>query len=384
MQRNDRICHSARSEESQAPQNDRIGAAEAAAFLLANDNYLILTHRRPDGDTIGSASALCRGLRAIGKTAWIYENPQFTPKFAPYLETLVGASSARPQAETAEYFPSCHSEEQSDEESVRGKKILRCAQNDKTGDDGRPMTAPTVISVDIASETLFPFGMEDAKVQLAIDHHGSNTLFAEKSLVEADKAACGEIIHALLRLLDVQMTKQIAEAVYVAVSTDTGCFRYSNVTANTLRVAADCLAHGADSYPINRVMFEQKRWPRLRLEGYLVQTTEFFQGGLVAVSAIPDSVMQELGLTEDDVDDISGFGRNIEGVRIAAMLREVEGGKGKISLRCDPGFDASAICRRLGGGGHPAAAGATVDGGIEAAKAAVLAAIEEEMKSLRL
>ena len=351
---NEPFCHS----EEPSAQNDKISLREAAAFLLQNDNYLILTHRRPDGDTIGSAAALCLGLRALGKHAWIYENPQFTPKYAPYLETLTVSADV-----------------------CRDKPCLSASTGLRNADEqGSSLQQKIVLSVDVAAPTLFPFGMEDAKVQLAIDHHGSNTLFAEKSLVEADKAACGEIIHALLRLLDVQMTKQIAEAVYVAVSTDTGCFRYSNVTANTLRVAADCLAHGADSYPINRVMFEQKRWPRLRLEGYLVQTTEFFQGGLVAVSAIPDSVMQELGLTEDDVDDISGFGRNIEGVRIAAMLREVEGGKGKISLRCDPGFDASAICRRLGGGGHPAAAGATVDGGIEAAKAAVLAAIEAEMK----
>ena len=376
---NERSCHSEEPatknpEILRSAQNDRIGPAEAAAFLLAHDNYLILTHRRPDGDTIGSAAAPCLGLRAIGKTAWIYENPQFTPKYQPYLEGLVGESSAGPQTKNA--APSCHSEEQSDEESE--KKILRCAQNDTTESNGRPMPVPTIISVDVAAPTLFPFGMEEAQVRLAIDHHGSNTLFAENSLVEPDKAACGEIVWSLLKLLDVAPNKAIAEAVYVAVSTDTGCFRYSNVTANTLKVAADCLACGADTYPINRIMFEVKRWPRLELESYLVQTMEFYHEGLVSVSAIPEKVMQELALTEDDVDDISGFGRGIEGVQIAVMLREVEEG-GKLSLRCSPDYDASKICRRLGGGGHPAAAGATVDGGIEAAKAAVLAAIEKEL-----
>ncbi len=356
MQKASRECHS----EALAPKNpemlrcaqkDRISLSEAAAFLLQNDNYLILTHRRPDGDTIGSAAALCRGLRAIGKTAWICENPQFTPKFAPFLEQLVGASNARPQGPSS-----------------------------TQASDGRAMLAPTILSVDVASRSLFPFGMEQAEVALAIDHHGSNDGFAARTHVEADKAACGEIIWALLGLLDVQPDKQIAEAIYVAVSTDTGCFRYANVTANTLRVAADCLACGAESYPINRVMFETKRWPRLQLERYLVEHMEFFHGGLVAVSAIPNAVLDELGLTEDDIDDISGFGRLVEGVEIAVMLREVEGGAGKISVRTGPGYDAAAICRRLGGGGHKGAAGATVAGGIEAAKAEILTAIEEEMK----
>ena len=102
---------------------------------------------------------------------------------------------------------------------------------------------------------------------------------------------------------------------------------------------------------------------------------EFFAGGRVAVSAIPQSLMEELKLTEDDIDDISGFGRAVEGVELAVMLREVEGGKGKISLRSGPAFNAAAICARLGGGGHPGAAGASVEGGIPAAREAILQAI---------
>ena len=346
MKLNEQICHSeGRSDEE---SKKKITLQETAAFLLKNDNYLILTHRRPDGDTIGCAAALCRGLRAIGKTARIYENPQFTPKFAPYLAELTQS----------------------------GRRDEPCSSADK---QGLSLQREIILSVDVAAKSLFPFGMEDADVALAIDHHGSNEGFAAQTFVKADAAACGEIVWALLGLLDVSPTKEIAEAVYVAVSTDTGCFRYSNVTANTLRVAADCIACGADVYPINRVMFETKRWARLRLESFLVQTAEFYRGGFVAVCAIPNEILTEYGLTEDDIDDISAFARNIEGVQIGVTLREVEGGAGKISVRTGAGCDASSICRRLGGGGHPAAAGATVPGGIEAAKTAVLAAIEEEL-----
>jgi hypothetical protein len=141
---------------------------ETAAFLKTHDGYLILTHRRPDGDTVGSAAALCRALRAMGKRAWIYPNPQLTPKFAPYHAGLTG----------------------------------------------NPAEADTVISVDVAAEKLFPFGMETAKVALAIDHHGTNSGFAACTCVNEKMAACGEILVALLPLLGVEMDRQIADALY--------------------------------------------------------------------------------------------------------------------------------------------------------------------------
>ena len=332
----------------------RVTLREAADFLLAHDDYLILSHRRPDGDTVGSCAALCRALRAVGKRAWVYPNPQFTPKFAPYLETLVGRPDPRPpRNETA---------------------------NREDGGRGSGCPAPVcVISCDVAARSLLPFGMEEAAVELALDHHGTNEGFAAWTHADETRAACGEVILELLPLLGAALTKEMAEALYVAISTDTGCFRYANVSDNTFRCAAACAAAGAEIYPINRVFFETKRRARLRLEARLIEEMEFFAEGRVAVSAIPDSLIAELGLTEDDIDDISGFGRSVEGVDLAVMLREVEGGRGKISLRASPAFNAAAICARLGGGGHPGAAGASVDGGIPAAREAILKAISREI-----
>ncbi len=185
---------------------------EVAAWLLERDHYVILTHRRPDGDTIGSAVALCRGLRSLGKDARILDNPQFTPKFAPFLEGL-----------TVEAVP-------------QGSHIL---------------------SVDIAAEGLLPFNAVDLadKIELLIDHHDRNSGFAEMGYVDPTAAACGEIILDLLTLMGVQPDKAIGEAVYVAVSTDTGCFRYSNTTAHTLMAAATCKNWGAETFTINRVFF---------------------------------------------------------------------------------------------------------------------------------
>ena len=307
--------------------------AEFCAFARAHDNFVILTHRRPDGDTIGSAGALCLGLRQLGKTAFVLTNEQFTPRFDPFLDGLV-----------CEALPA----------------------------------GATVISADIASEGLLSF--DAVRMGLtpvcAVDHHGSNSLACPK-LVEADKAACGEIIHAILLELGVSVTKRIAECLYVAISTDTGCFKFSNTTSNTHRTAAALIEAGADVYPINKLFFDTKSFSRLRMEAKLTETMEFYADGTVGVCVMPKRLLAEFSATEDDLDSISGFARSIEGVRIGVMIREVEDGLGKISLRTEAPYDAAQICGLLGGGGHAAAAGASVPGGVEGAKAAILQALRD-------
>ena len=306
---------------------------ETAAFLRENDRYVILTHRRPDGDTIGCAAALCGGLRALGKDAAILENPQFTEKFRRYLLGLT-----RPDV---------------------------------------PENA-CIVAVDTASANILSYTAVQyaAQVQLLIDHHGRNTAYAAQGLVEPQTAACGEIVLRVLQAMDAPITKKIAEALYLAISTDTGCFRYSNTTVQTLRAAAFCKEAGADTFSINRVMFLTKRLARLKLEAYLTETTEFYAGGIVALSIIPEDICISLGLTEDDIDDISGFGREIEGVEIGVMIRQSPEG-GKISLRTSPAYNAAEYCASLGGGGHAAAAGATVSGDIAEAKKAILQVLAE-------
>ena len=309
--------------------------AEAAAWLRAHDRFCILTHRNPDGDTIGCASALCQGLRALGKTAHILQNPQFTARYDRWLSDLV-----KPEVETGD----------------------------------------TVISVDMASETLLPDNAAPlaGKIEFAVDHHGSHTGFAPVSYVVPEAAACGELIYLLLEELGVALTPRMAEAVYVAVSTDTGCFQYSNTTAQTLRVAAAVKDAGCEAYPINKLFFGTKSLPRLQLESRLTASMELLAGGKVAICRLPLLWMSELHLTEDDIDSIAGFPRAVEGVEVGVMIREMADGREKISLRTGEHANASAICAHLGGGGHRAAAGATVDLGFVAAKAAVLAALRAE------
>lgn len=306
---------------------------EFCTFVRERDKFVILTHRRPDGDTIGSAAALCLGLRQLGKTAFVLTNEQVTPRFAPLLEGLVCQSLPK---------------------------------------------AACVISVDIASEGLLSF--DAVRMGLtpvcAVDHHGRNSLTCPK-LVKADRAACGEIILELLQELGVPLTKRIAESLYTAISTDTGCFKYSNTSAATHRAAAALIEAGADIQPINKELFDTRSFSRLRLEAELTRQMEFYAGGTVGICTMPKDLLDAFNVTEDDLDSISGFARGIEGVKLGVMIREVEDGLGKISLRTEAPFDAAEICHLLGGGGHAAAAGASVPGGIAGAKAAILQALAQ-------
>ena len=294
---------------------------ETAAWLLAHDHYCILTHARPDGDTIGSATALCEGLRQLGKTAHVLYNDEASPF------------------------------------------LMRCLQG-MTVD--APESTDTLISVDIASPHLFPEAHRQflSRIALRIDHHATATSFTPEEYVDAASAACGEIIYELLMDMGVQMTKEIAWRMYIAVSTDTGCFRYANTTAHTYRVAAACAETGANLYPITQELFDTTSISELKLQNWVVEHALFLCDGRAAVCGIPKSM--EDNVSKEDLEGISGFLRSIEGVHISATLREIEGGC-KISVRAVPGLDASAVCKPFGGGGHRGAAGASLSMPLETA-----------------
>jgi len=296
----------------------KLTKAQTAKFLSEQDNFVILTHRRPDGDTLGSAALLCRGLRKLGKTAHILRNSEITEKYAHLHEGLIT-------------------------EQVSDCNIL--------------------IAVDTASKGMLPeaFSQYADRITLRIDHHATADSFTEMELVEGEAAACGELVYGILTLMGVSLDEAMADALYTAISTDTGCFRYANTTANTLSMAAECAKVSKNLFAINQALFETRSLGRLRLEGWLIEHMLFLQEGQVALCALPKAVEQELGLTEDDLENISGFPRSIEGVKIAATLREEGTDRIKISVRAVPGYDAAAICQNFGGGGHKGAAGASMD-----------------------
>ena len=307
---------------------------QAAALLRGQDNILILTHRRPDGDTIGCAAGLCAALRALGKQAWVLHNEETTSLFAPYVQGMEPPEGVQPGF---------------------------------------------VVSVDIAGMGLFPDRAVEyaGRVDLAIDHHPSNEGFGKENCVDPSCAACGEIVYRIVRELG-PVTAEIALPLYVAVSTDTGCFVYSNTTPQTHRVAADLMATGIPYQKANKRHFRTKSFKRLQLEAALMQSLELFQDGRLAVGVITLADMERIGATEVDAEDIAAYLGQIEGVSWSVTIRELQGGECKLSVRTDGvTLNATQVCALLGGGGHAAAAGCTVTGSPAQARAAILDAIAQ-------
>lgn len=302
--------------------------SDTARWLSERNRFCILSHCRPDGDTVGSTAALCLGLRKLGKVAYVLENPELSGNLAFLHEGLTGAW--------------------------------------REGD--------TVVSVDVSTAERIQVGGQDLRVDLKIDHHGKGEEFAPAALVDGDSAACGEIVYDLLVELGVALDQDIARALYVAVSTDTGCFRFANTTEHTFQVAAACAATGVKLYPVNQLLFDTNSLTKLKIQGWMVEHTRFLKDGKFAVCAMPWEVEQDA--TPDDMDNAPGFLRSIEGVELCVLIRQ-SGEQVKLSVRAVPGYDASAVCARFGGGGHKGAAGATCNMTMEEAETAVEQVLQE-------
>ena len=308
----------------------KLTRAECADILGAHDHFAIVTHRRPDGDTLGSSALLCMGLRQLGKTAHILANPEITPKYAHLHQGLT-----KPAAEEGDF----------------------------------------VVSVDVASEGMLPDCFKALTFDLRIDHHGSATSFTPVELVEPGAAACGEIIYWVLTEMGAELDIPMANALYTAISTDTGCFRYANTTGDTFAVAAACAKAGAEVFQINQALFETNSLARLQVQSWMVQNARFLQNGKVAICPLPKAVEAQFGAKEDDLENISGFPRTIEGVQLAVTIREDGTNRVKMSVRAVPGQDAAALCAKFGGGGHKGAAGASMNMTMDEAVRAVIAAL---------
>ena len=197
--------------------------------------------------------------------------------------------------------------------------------------------------------------------------------------MDSGSASCAEVVWDVLAELGVQPDRRLAESVYVGVSTDTGCFRFANTTDHTFTVAAQCVRAGARIYELNQELFETNTLERLKMQGWIVEHMKLLKGGEMAVCAIPRAVEREIGVNEDDMDNISNFPRTVAGVRIAATLRETADGDTKLSVRAVPGCDATRVTVRFGGGGHKGAAGASMKLPLtDAAKAVEQAMLELE------
>lgn len=285
-------------------------AKQSAEYLKNNDNFLILTHQSPDGDTLGSGYGLCRALRKLGKKANVVCPDEISNKFAYLI------------LENEDFIPE------------------------------------TFVAVDLADTKLLGklASVYADKIDLCIDHHYSNVKYA-KRLYLGDNAAACECVFEVIEELGVKFDKDIANAIYTGIATDTGCFKFSNTSPNTHRVAAKMMEFGADYATINKVMFDTKTKGRLELERQVLENIKYYFGGKCAAIVVTKEMLEKTGVDPFELDSITAIPRTIEGVVAGITVKEKDDGVFKVSLRTYEPLDAAKICKKYGGGGHLAAAG---------------------------
>lgn len=308
--------------------SEMLGIAGIIPKLQKADNVLIISHKNPDGDTLGAAGALYWALKQLGKTAAVFCSDEIHERYS-YMEL----------------------------ELFYGQ-----------------FTPSFVVAVDIAGTQLF--GEKTAewseRVNLCIDHHSSNSGYADAMLLDETAGSTCEIMFDVLTEMGTAIDTRIANCLYTGVSTDTGCFKFANTTARTHMVAAHLIELNADIQKLNELLFENKSKQRIAIEQMALSTLEYHFGGVCAMICLTREMIANVGANEADLEGITSLPRSIEGILVGLTLRQQPSGSYKISVRTKVGIDATTIARALGGGGHKQAAGAELMGGLDYVKKALL------------
>ena len=305
-------------------------------FLKKNNNYIILTHASPDGDTLGAGYALYYGLKQLGKQAEVICPDVIPQKYAYFL---------------------CNTDHVSRENAV-------------------------VIAVDVANKSLLGALQDEFGdvVDLNIDHHVSNARFAKALHLDAEASATCEIIYELLSMLKVKFNDTIAKALYTGLATDTGCFKYSCVTAKTHKIAAALHDYNIEADVINKIMFDTKSKNLLTLERMVLDTAEYHFDDKCMILTVTAAMQEKTGCNGPDLEGITEISRSVVGVIAGVTIKQTGSDTYKISLRTYAPLNASEICKTIGGGGHKNAAAATACGSLPEVKAKILDAIKQHME----
>src|ERR671932_2964178 len=306
--------------------------AAAAEAVRDRDRFVLTTHENPDGDALGSLLAMKLALDSLGKDTYMYLYGS-----AP----LPGEYAFMPLEELRRELPPDAAE--------RMLVALDCANESRLGPDAEVLqVAPYVVDV---------------------DHHHDNTRFGDVNLIVADASSTGEVIRDVLRELDVGLTPDIAEALYIALVTDTGRFQYTNTTPKALRLAAELVEAGANVHRVFQGVYESVQFAKLKLLARALERAQVYEGGAIVVSYLLRTDFTDVGAAEPYSEGIIDYLRAVEGADMAVLIREpprADGPTRRVSLRASVDeLDVSAIARKSGGGGHRQAAGFSSEASIE-------------------
>ena len=307
--------------------------AQIGRCFEENDCFTILTHKSPDGDTLGAGFALCAYLRDMGKKANVLNGEGFPDRYSFMYEGY------EPQ-EFEERF---------------------------------------VIAVDIADPKLLGSGLaayeEEGRIDLCIDHHISNKYYAKESFVDGNASAACLILYELFKELGRPISKHIAMCLYTGIATDTGCFKYENTTPAAHNAAAELIQYGFGFSIINRKMFDIKSHGRLAAERLAADTMEFFCDYKCAVMILITEMMDSCGIEPAEFEGMASIPLSVEGVEIGVTVRQRHEQVWKLSVRTTETIDASAFCKQFGGGGHIRAAGCELKGTLEQVRVQITEAV---------
>lgn len=323
---------------------------ELAGFLKAAKTILIFTHMNPDGDALGSAAALCRVLRKMGKTSWVLMDEE-VPDYISFMDT---------------------------EFCTRDKDIMK--------------DHDIAICVDCGEYSRFPAladKFDEGKLKLCVDHHATGDGFGDHYYIDPSEAATCQLVYKLIKELEAAtaedseaiidsklIDRTVAESLYTGINTDTGSFQYSNTTADTHAIASDLMFYGIDHTAINVKLYQTITMSKLKIQADVLQKAEFLFGGQVAIGYVTDEMLDQAGAVLDDAEGTIDMLRNIEGVEIAAFLKE-KGDAVKVSMRAKSRANVAEIVSAFGGGGHVKAAGCTLEMPMEDALEEVKKAISK-------
>ena len=322
------------------PPLPRTGTDEAIAAIRAAASLVLACHINPDGDAIGSLLALGLTLETLGKDVTFLSADGVPPTLA----FLPG--SAKIVTETAR----------------RGFDLAIVVDSGEIKRVGK------------CEETIL-----SARAVMDIDHHVTGAVFGDIRIVDATAAATAEILYDLLPLLGVDITTPIAENLLCGIQTDTGNFRYLNVTPRTMLIAADLIARGAVPDRIAENAFENKPFAAQKLLGRTLESLQTTADGRIAWATVTNADFAAFGATDAMTDGFINQVRCVRGAEVALLLRQMDTGKIRVSLRARPPFDVSRVAAKFGGGGHRLASGCTLEGDLVAAAVALIAASEEEI-----
>lgn len=295
---------------------------------IKNANTIaILVHENPDGDAVGSALAMELALKQLNKEADV-----IIPEFPKEFEFLPDADKIKKETDVASY--------------------------------------DLVLTLDCASIKLINNCIdyfENAKTKVAIDHHSSNTMFADYNFVDQDAPACAQLLLVIFGYYNIEVTKEIGTCILTGIITDTGGFRYEGVTAETFRFVASLCEKGVKVSKVYQKVFASKTRAKFELHKIALDREEFLEDGKIAFTYITKADEEKVGAKNGDYDGIVENGRDVEGVEVSIFLRETDKGI-KVSLRSKDYVNVSEAATMFGGGGHVRAAGCNIQGTIEQAK----------------